>query len=318
MEGPTGKTFNFADSPEGIRSTPALMWLARRFDRPIDAWITGRGPIGSGIGVLWYHPVRRSPEALRVPRNVRFRHVEVASLRGSWSDKAAFWLAMKGGDNSANHSHLDIGTFVLEVGGQRFAIDLGADDYALPGYFSPDRRPGYYRISTAGHNTLLVDQANQPAAARAQIINFRSGPTFAYAVADLGPAYPALRAVRRGAALVDHRVAVIADEIEGAAGRSVRWQMHTRSAVALHGTRATLTQDGVSLHARIMEPADAVFIVESARQPSPENPNTGVSRLCIDLPHRRSIRLTIAFSLGASPTKSDLGRARLPLAAWAS
>jgi hypothetical protein len=118
---------------------------------------------------------------------------------------------------------------VLEAGGRRFAIDLGPDDYALSGYFSPDRRPGYYRISTAGHNTLLVDEANQPATARAQLMDLRSGPTFAYAVTDLGSAYPALRTVRRGAALIDRSVAAIADEIEGAVGRGIRRQMHTPS-----------------------------------------------------------------------------------------
>jgi hypothetical protein len=119
--------------------------------------------------------VRRS-YVCKMP-DISTRHFEVASLRGSWCDKAAFWLAMKSGDNAASHSHLDIGTFVLEAGGRRFAIDLAPDDdYALPGYFSPDRRPGYYRISTAGHNTLLVDEANQPATARAQLIDLRSGP----------------------------------------------------------------------------------------------------------------------------------------------
>jgi hypothetical protein len=128
--------------------------------------------------------------------------------------------------------------------------------------------------------------------------------------------WASLSGAPRGAALVDCRVAVIADEIDGAMDRRIRWQMHTRSAVALHGARATLTQDGVSLLARIIEPADATFIVESASRAPPEDPNAGVNRLCIDLPQRTSIRLTVAFSLSAPLTNTDIGRARRPLAAW--
>ena len=35
--------------------------------------------------------------------------------------------------------HLDLGTFVLDALGQRWAGDLGPDDYDLPGYFGPER-----------------------------------------------------------------------------------------------------------------------------------------------------------------------------------
>ena len=40
----------------------------------------------------------------------------------------------------AFHSNLDIGTFVLDAFGERWVVDLGADDYNLPGYFETGGR----------------------------------------------------------------------------------------------------------------------------------------------------------------------------------
>ena len=61
----------------------------------------------------------------------------------------------------ANHNDLDAGSFVFEMAGHRWASDLGADSYGLPGYFTKSaahgKRYSYYRKSTRGHNTLTFD-----------------------------------------------------------------------------------------------------------------------------------------------------------------
>lgn len=315
LEGPTGRVFNFADGPEAVRNTPALMWLARRYHAPAYAWLIGRAPGVTGTGLLWYQPGGQSPAALGLPLDARFRHAEAASLRGAWGDPAASWIAFKGGDNAANHGNLDLGTFVMEAGGERFAIDLGADDYALPGYFSARQRYTWYRNATAGQNTLLVDGADQPMAARAVITAFRSEPAFARAVADLSAGYPALGSARRGIALLDRRVMVVADEVTGGAGRRLRWQMHTRATVELAGPAAVLRQGPAVLHARILEPAGAVFTLDSATRPPPENPNTGVLRLAVEA--TGAARIVVAFSPGEAARDDQLAPIRRPLAAWA-
>jgi hypothetical protein len=319
MEGPNGKLFNFADGGETTRATPALMWMARRFDRPIDAWIVGRQPTIGGTGVLWFHQRRTAPETLALPLDARFRHVEAASLRGAWNDRAATWIGFKAGDNAANHSNLDIGTFVLDAGGERFAIDLGADDYALPGYFDSKRRFGYYRLGTSGQNTLLIDGANQPATARAAIIGMRDDGGFARAVAELGAAYPAARRVTRGVALLDRRSALFADEIDLDAARGLRWQLHTRATIALDGPRAMLSQGGARVDVEILSPTGtAVFAVEPATRSAPEKPNAGINRLFVDIAAAPGLsRLTVLVRIpGAQPARALLGRAAQPLARW--
>ncbi len=316
MEGPTGLSFNFGDNTENTRATPALAWLARRFGNPVDAWTIGRAAAVTGTGVLWFEPPRGGPAALGVPRVARFGRVEAATLRDAWEEKAARFVALKAGDNAANHSNLDIGSFVLDAGGERFAMELGPDDYSLPGYFSGARRYAWYRNATRGQNTLLVDGADQPLRAAARLLGAIEAPGFARAVADLGPAYPRARMALRGAAILGARGILLADDIDLPEGTRLRWQMHTRASLQVDGARATLSRGEVRLHARILEPAGASFLAEPATMPPPENPNTGISRLCVDLAGGPGLRLRIAFATGAPPDEAELAPGLRPLRAW--
>ncbi|MCH7885232.1 MAG: heparinase II/III family protein, partial [Planctomycetes bacterium] len=48
--------------------------------------------------------------------------------RTSWKEDAIF-IAIKGGSPSLSHGHMDIGSFVMDANGVRWAIDLGAHNY---------------------------------------------------------------------------------------------------------------------------------------------------------------------------------------------
>ncbi len=53
--------------------------------------------------------------------------------------------------------------FVLEALGERWAEDLGSDDYYLPNYFDYEpeaERWKYFRISTSSHNVLSFSKVN--------------------------------------------------------------------------------------------------------------------------------------------------------------
>lgn len=311
LEAPSGRVVNFADGAERVRHTPALMWLAGRFQQPHAAWIAARTPNSHGTGVLWYQPHGRKPEGLA--RAVRFRRAEVACLRSRWDDPKAAFIALKAGDNGANHSNLDIGSVVVELGGERFALDLGPDDYALPGYFNRQQRYSYYRTGTAGQNTLLLDGQNQPAAAKAVLGAVGEHHGVAIALADLSPAYPAARAVQRGVAVLDDASVVIADELN--CNGMLDWRIHTSAEIQVAGAEAHLTLNGTTVRAVILDPPEAVFTIGSAARPPPEAPNTGIRRLDIRQPITGEARLTVLLTLG--PVDERRTRlARRPLAAW--
>ncbi|HOW19321.1 MAG TPA: heparinase II/III family protein, partial [Phycisphaerae bacterium] len=246
--GPTGLTFNYADGGASPGDAPEMFFFARLFDRPVYAWHERRIRHGAAaLDLLWYDPRGTDADGAALPLDARFRNVDVAFFRSAWNDPDALFAGFKGGDNAANHSHLDLGTFVLDASGERWAIDLGPDDYNLPAYFG-NRRWTYYRLRTEGQNTLVINGENQDPKARAPLVAFGSSPRQAFAVADLSEAYArSAKRVRRGVAMLDRKRVLIQDEIEAAAPLNVEWTMHTTAQVRINGDVALLSVRGKML-----------------------------------------------------------------------
>ena len=316
--GPTGRMFNFADGGEREEVAPMLFWMSRRFDRPLYAWIerqfTGRP---HPLDLVWFDHRGEGPGTSRVPPDAWFRGIDTVFMRSMWEDPNAVFVWFKGGNNQANHSHLDLGTFVIDAEGQRWAVDLGADDYDLPGYFGRQRWT-YYRLRTEGHNTLVVNGENQDAAARAPIVAFSPQPDRTHAVADLSAAYRAhATRVRRGVALLDRRHVLVQDEIEATTRVDVVWTMHTPADVRLDGARATLRLRDRYLFARILEPAGAWFSVMPASAPPPQAGNQGIVRLVVRVPERvTGARLAVLFSPSRDGALPAYAPEVTPLASW--
>lgn len=304
--GPFGRTFNYADAGDRAGSAPEMFWLARTFDEPIFAWHqrqrTGRRP--SALDLIWYQSKGEGPVASGVPLDAFFEGIGVTFFRSAWSngsvgeDREAIFIGFKGGDNRANHSHVDLGSFVLDAGGYRWAVDLGPDDYNLPGYWAPETRYQLYRLSTASHNTLTFAGQNQDYRAKAPIIGFGSTPQRAWAVADLSQAYDKwARKVRRGLGLIDRKRVLVQDEIDAKGDAEVIWAMLTPSEVTLEGSRAVLAQGEWRLEARLLEPEGLRFEVKAASAPKPQRQQPDVNVLHVRVPgrvgeHRIAVLLT--------------------------
>ena len=301
--GPSGLQFNYADARERPGPAPQMFWLAGKYDRPEyaaheRAWLSRAGAAPDIMHLLWA-PGASSREAAAPPAAARFAGVDVAFLRGDWRDPQATWVGLKGGSNAASHAHLDLGAFVVDALGERWAVDLGPDDYDLPGYFGPSRWT-YFRLRTESHNTLLVGGGNQRLDARAPIVGFSGDAYRAYAVVDLTAAYaPELSRARRGVALIDGRDVLIQDELDGAAGADVVWQMFTRAQVTLEGRTAVLRQNGRVMTLRVIEPATALLRTGRADAPPPQAAQPEVTGLRILLAERRPrARIVVWLSTG--------------------
>ncbi|CAN0301179.1 unnamed protein product, partial [Phaeothamnion confervicola] len=283
-DGPCHQNFNFADAETGLSVTPQLLWFDLAFHLPVLRWEQERRQSSpTAFDLIWSQAPRATPAQVKLPLDKLFQGVNVGFFRSSWEDPDALFLAFKGGDNRANHGHLDLGTFVLQAQGQIWALDLGPDDYGLPGYFKPkEQRYTYYRLSTRGHNTLTFSDSNQQIEATAPVEGFSSAPSRAQAIVDLKQAYgfPA----RRGFALVNRNTVVIQDEFESPAGGYASGFL-TRAQIQIDGSRATLHQAGKTLTVRIVEPAAAQLKALPAGPTGPgEEPNAGVQKLCVAVP----------------------------------
>ena len=303
MTGPTGRSFNFADAGEGVIRAPQLLWMARKFNRPEYAWFERQNAAPSAQDLVWFDEGAGGPKEARLALDKYYRHVEVATMRGAWEDNEATFVGFKAGSNHVNHSNLDLGSFVMEALGVRWAVDLGADNYNLPGYFG-GLRWTYYRLRAEGHNPLLIAPGREPAQdprAAAPIVRFESQPSRAFAVADLTAAYKGhTQSVTRGVALLDRKQVLVQDEIKAPKPADVWWFLHTHAKVELGAdASATLTQDGARLWAKILSPAGAKFTVMDA-SPLPTSPhpekqgdNKGVRKLAIHLENASDATLAV-------------------------
>jgi hypothetical protein len=312
--GPTGRTFNFADAHDGAGSAPSMFWLARTFNCGVCAWHHRQEARGSAMDLIWYCPEGQGPAASGLAPCKYFRKDDVVFLRSAWEDPLALWVGFKGGDNAANHSHLDIGSFVMDALGQRWACDLGSDDYNMPAYFG-NKRWTYYRLKTESHNTLLINNENQPSKAKAPIVAFAATGRDASAVADLAQAYPMAKSVLRGIAMQDGRRILIQDEIEAAPPVEVLWGMVTQGTVACNRRNVVLEQGGKRLYGRILAPEAAVFETVSCSAPPPEHQQPNAKKLVVRLPDKvTSLRLAVVFS--PDPPGAAAPAAVKPLASW--
>lgn len=319
--GPFDRAFNFADSAEVGGKEPVLFWLSRRFNKPLYAWMErAYSDEMSALDLLWYDPRGIGPKSAHVPLDAFFTGVNCVFMRSAWEDPNALFVGFKGGDNAANHSHLDLGTFVLDALGQRWVVDLGRDDYNLPGYWDiAKERWSYYRLATAGQNTLSLNAQNQSLTAKGPITAFSSSPDAPFAIADLSAGYKGIASsVRRGLAMPGRRSVIVQDEISAPEPVDISWRIHTRASVSANGKTAILSQEGRTLEARLLEPRDASFVAESAAQEPPQNPNTGVTRLVVKLPGKQAeARIVVQFTpvqKGSAPDNYTV----IPLSRWSA
>ncbi len=326
--GPTGRPLSYADCGWQRTRGPAacMFWLARRYDDEVvaaDEHDLLEHHRASPEHVMWYVP---EPADDKAPRDLDrlFRgRVPVAFLRSGWDSADALFVGVKAGYNQVNHGHLDLGNFEMDALGVRWAVDLGSDDYNMPGYW--DMKPGgkrwsYYRLNSHSHNVSLIDDGDQSALGTAEIAGFESQGERALALIDLTKAYEGqAEKVMRGIRLVDSRRAVLVqDEFVLPEPAEVTWGMTTEATISVaEKTRAELTLDGRKLVARALSPDGAFFETESAEQEPPQKRNEGISRLLLRVPEAHGeLRVTVLLSPdwpGAGPTESaDV----VPLAEW--
>ena len=384
MNGPSQTPFNFGDSYPDIDNSAAMYFMGyaalptsslalrrlcayegRRLARLIAGY-AGAGEVDSydctridcARLLLDYSAAGSHADLLSQPRARVFRlsafgwdgRAAVGFFRSGWStDKSGVtgkeaWLAFKAANGVPNHNDLDGGSFVMEMGGQRWASDLGGDNYQLRGYFTQtlDGRYGYYRKSTAGHNTLTFNNNGADWAACDQdpgmsgiseITLFHHdseghGSTSpAYAIVDLTPAYAkplnaSANRIQRGFAFTrGFQQLLVVDEIAFQNGQqsivNVTWTMHTLAKIHLYGASAVLSLGGSNMHVSVLEPPMAVLSAAAVDLQPPQKASTGVSKLMVkvNMSDSRSsgfMRIIVRLTMNADVSTPET----IPLAEW--
>jgi hypothetical protein len=323
VNGPAGGAFNFADALEDQdpRAGPQLFWLARRFHEPRYAQYEIEKHTGriTALELIWGAGIDHQPWQTIEPDRY-FRGVELATMRDGWNDPRSWFVGLKAGSNTVDHAHLDVGSFVLEAKGVRWAIDLGPDDYDLPGY-SHDyfvrwmpailsnwtgQRWSYYRLRAEGHNAIVVDPGAEPdqdPRGAGKITSFVTSPQGVELSADLSPVYPTAERITRSLSFVRGKSVKIHDAITLRHEGQIWWFLQTRALVKSSGDgRALLLHEAdATLNLRLLQPESARFEIGPA-EPLPTSPhprqqgvNLGVTRIAIHLSQVRNSEITVLF-----------------------
>jgi len=315
VQGPFGPVFNYADATDDLQISPARTWLAKRFHQPfalqharslladflqqnsIAKFDRGiQGTVANrffALHEIWF-PDDPTGSVTNPPLDFHFRGIaDIATFRSAWNDTNALFAGFKAGEDDDHHNHLDLGSFVLDADGQRWAMDLGPENdggtYTLPGYFDvKGRRWTYFRANNHSHNTVTPGDALQRWHSVAPIIKTGSTPERGFAIVDLTPAYPQeATSLHRGMALLDRARVLVQDEYQPApTNLPLHWAMVTGARIDLagDGRSAVLTRNGRTLRVDLLEPAAAKLSVGSSKPPTArENQNTGTAALKVDL-----------------------------------
>ncbi|MGG1515708.1 Ig-like domain-containing protein [Paenibacillus oryzisoli] len=349
LHGPNGP-FNYSDAHLTFLDTPQLLLFADLLGDPDISWYRqftyNKNKKAEPMDLIWYRQgLYGSSDPLEL--DALYDHPlknNVAVFRDSWNDPGANYVAIKGGVNdyaitNSLHNNLDVGTFVLDALGVRWAVDLGKDDkdYNVLGYFITDpkadpNRWDFYRTRAEGSNTLVInpdDGPDQALDANAPIVAYDSKPEGGYAVVDMTSAYKDdVVYAKRGMMMGQYRSSfLLQDELQLKAPSDLYWFMHTEApeiTVAPDGKSAILKQNGKRLYAQLLSPSAASFEVRTATPLPTTDSYTGqtlnakLRKLTIHIPDAKdqltiAVRFTPLSAIEAPPT--DLP-AVTPLQQW--
>ena len=308
LTGPGG-IFNYGDARStNLNRSWVTSWLAAIYGNPGVPALKVPGPVQpqragllSQVGLLLYNSPNitgyGTPEAL----DYALTGADVVTMRTAWNDPKALFVGVKGGYNGLPGAQLDLGTFVLDANGVRWAVDLGGENDRAPGMAKDDStKYKNYREGSKGQNILYFGE-DQPYAARSNITGFLSTPERGTTIIDLGRASNTkAKEHRRGVMMVRGAkpYVLVQDEFKLKAAASPEWKMHTRAEVVIDGSKATLKSGGAQLTMTVLSPKGAKFVAaDPPETKEPEGSLKGIKIVSISLGSVKGDQtVTVAFS----------------------
>ena len=340
--GPSGLMFNFADGRPNRGIASAIYWLANHYDRPEwtrhedemiaassadwkqspPSWLLAKSLL------LWRDPASTEATTHDLPLHWTSQGtVPISVHREAWDREDAVFVGVKAGPPTASHGHMDIGSFVLDADGVRWAHDLGAENYhqiesrgiSLWNDSQDGGRWRIFRNNNLSHNTLVIDGELQHAAGNAPMARFSADPAFPHSVVDMTPVYQSqVDRAHRGIALLPGGSVLVRDHLTGLRpGAEVRWAMVTKADVGDTGNPTlNLQEDDKTLTLSIHGDHDLTWHATDLTTPPNEwdSPNEGFTMVTFTAtaPESGTLDLTVVLQPGsrAAPKLEDAQLAR--------
>jgi len=190
---------------------------------------------------------------------------------------------------------MDVGSFVVEADGIRWAVDPGMHEYhslESQGIKLWDGRQGgerwhVFRLGPGAHNILRFENHHQRVSAHADIITSKGTGTWPHTLLDLTAIYEGqVQTLKRGAALPSAGGFAIRDEWEtGNQATRIAWQWLTYASAEVTKTGFNLHQAGKTLNIHLENSAPRETIVEDVTEPPGAfgEKNPGLTRISVQL-----------------------------------
>lgn len=277
MSAPSGKNFNWSDNGQGTNLSPAMFWLASKRNDPSVLWEQKQFLEEDNFSK--FTQIRELPAIMIWAKNLALNNITepeekfwygqgtnpVAMMRTSWSDPNAIYLGFKSGSPSVNHGHMDVGSFVMEADGVRWASDPGMQNYesleskgmSIFGKTQDAQRWTIYRTNNHSHNVITINNQHQQVKGYGKIDKYSDEDKFSFAVSDISSIYSnQMKKVVRGVAIKDGKYVVVRDEVETTGKETkFKWAMFTFADVELSNNSAILTSDNKKLYLKVEGPS---------------------------------------------------------------
>jgi len=185
-------------------------------------------------------------------------------------DDQATVLALHSGGKDA-HSHLDLNSFVLSAFGEPLVVEVPGRGY-YEDYFDAEKRWTHYEAATIGHNTILIDNANQlpDEDRRGRIVTFLDSPRYDYVCADARAVYPEnVTQALRHVLFVRPDYFLMVDELEATSPAQFDWLAHTAGKIDVAGNRVSLIGESAALAIQFWEPSIVQVSLEQHERGEP-------------------------------------------------
>ncbi len=335
LTGPTGQAHNWGDS--GLRAglSPAMFWFAEKSKAPSLLWSQKQLLSQKSTGyvknriipALLVWGAKTDLDAIKPP--VKKLYIgqgpsPVALMRSSWTDSNAVFVGVKTGSPAVNHAHMDIGSFVIDAQGERWAMDFGMQDYNsleskgvdLWNRSQNSQRWQVFRLNNFAHNVPSFNGALTNAKGYAKIDAWADEPSQMAVLTDLSDMYTGqVTALKRGISIRNGDFVVVRDEVKiGEKPAVMRWNMLTPATVRIvDGKTVELSQHGKTM-LLIFETDVKIDIKTWPTDPTHDydapNPGTNFVGFEAALPAHASEHFNVYLTsrAGVMPTK--------PLAEW--
>ncbi len=234
MQSARGKN-NVGDAGGEIENCEEVFYLAHvTNDKDLTALrlndMKAYGIKGSAMDLIFYDSTLRI-DTPKVGLDQLFG--DMAIFRDSYSTLEPTYATLHGGYNNGTHTHVDAGTFLLDMFNRRWAGEMGPDEYEQPNYWHPTKHAYLYKLNPQCQNVIAMNptaEIGQVLEATANFTQFKTGSDGGFAVVDMTNVYGARVKDAKRAIKMDHNRSqiVIQDEIDFRARKTdLYWFMYT-------------------------------------------------------------------------------------------